>query len=310
MIVYRELDSLVQDLGFSSRALYSVSNNTLKHYHEVALPKRGGGIRRLHVPDPFLMAIQRSILRTLLPLEDISPCATAYRPGSCALRNALPHTGKPVVLKLDVRDFFDHLIFPLVREKAFPAFRYSEANRTLLSILCVYEDSLPQGAPTSPAISNIIMKDFDNTVGAWAAVRGIAYTRYCDDMTFSGDFDPGEVIPFVSTELRRMGLFLNRRKTVIARQGQRQVITGVVVNEQAHVPADYKRHLRQEMHHCMTKGLAAHVRAIGTEKTPLEYRRVLLGRVNHVLSIEPENQRMQAYRTWLCDQAVQRSTDQ
>lgn len=101
-----------------------------------------------------------------------------------------------------------------------------------------------------------------------------------------------------------MGLFLNKRKSVIARQGQQQVITGVVVNEGLHAPSDYKRRLRQEMHYCMTRGILAHTEAIGAKQTPEEYRRILLGRVNHILSIEPDNQPMLTYRAWLRSQSL------
>lgn len=299
MIVYREFSSLVHDLGFSPQALYSVSNHIHRHYRAVDIPKASGGYRCLHVPDDFLMAIQRRILEVLLPLEEISPYAAAYRPGGSTLRNAAPHVGKPVVLKLDVKDFFDSLIYPLVKEKAFPAFRYSEQNRILLAILCVYDDALPQGAPTSPAISNIIMRDFDNAVGNWAAGQGIAYTRYCDDMTFSGDFDPQPVIEHVRSELKKLGLYLNGRKTVVARRGRRQTVTGIVVNGRAGIPAAYKRRIRQEMYYCMKHGIASHLASLNSEEAPEAYRLRLLGRVNYVLAAEPDNTRMQAYRAWL-----------
>ena len=171
MIVYREFSSLSEDLGFSGKTLYSVSNSVTKHYHAASVPKRGGGVRELHIPDELLKTIQSRIAEKLLPLEEISPYATAYRPGGSTKINAAPHVGREVLLKLDIRGFFDSITYPMVKEKAFPAARYSEPNRILLSILCVYRDALPQGAPTSPAISNIIMKEFDDTVGRWCAAR-------------------------------------------------------------------------------------------------------------------------------------------
>ncbi len=301
MIVYREFSSLIHALGFSGKALYSVSNNIHRHYRAVQIPKNSGGFRQLHIPDAFLKAIQRSILNNLLLTEDISSYASAYLPGGSTKRNARVHLNKSVVLKLDILNFFDRLIFPLVKEKAFPSERYSEQNRVLLTALCIFRDSIPQGAPTSPAISNIIMRDFDDFIGNWAADRGISYSRYCDDMTFSGDFDPDAVIPIVKNELRKMGLYLNERKTVIARKGQQQQVTGIIVNEKISVPAEYKAKIRQEMYYCMKYGIEDHLRIIQKENSPEEYRLSLLGRINYVLNIEPGNLQMANYRRWLTD---------
>ena len=230
MIVYMELSSLVHDLGFSSKVLYGVSNQVGKHYHQVSIPKANGSTRSLHVPDAQLKAIQRKINDVLLAPEPISPCATAYRPGCSTKINAMLHVGQPVLLKLDILHFFDSITYPMVKEKVFPADRFSEANRILLTILCTHQEAVPQGAPTSPAISNIIMRDFDSKIGAWCERHSIGYTRYCDDMTFSGYFDPEQLIDLVKSELRKMGFFLNGKKTTLVRDGRQKIVTGLVVN--------------------------------------------------------------------------------
>lgn len=299
MIVYKEFSSLINDLGFSARELYSVSNQIQKHYHSVKIPKGDGNFRQLYVPDSFLKFIQQRINYKLLSLEEISRYATAYRPGGSTRINANPHVNQPVLLKLDILHFFDSLIYPLVKEKAFPKRRYSEQNRILLTLLCIYRDALPQGAPTSPTISNIIMKDFDNTVGSWCSAQGIAYTRYCDDMTFSGDFDPQIVIQVVKQELKRLGLFLNSKKTVIARSGQKHSVTGIIVNESLRAPSEYKKQIRLEMHFCKKYGVKSHLKFTGSDQTEQSYIQSLLGRVNYVLSIEPHNKEMIEYRSWL-----------
>lgn len=299
MIVYKELSSLVSDLGFSAKTLYSVSNSISGHYHDVNLHKGNGEFRQLSVPDDLLKSIQKKISEVLLPLEPISRYATAYRPGGSTRINALPHVGQPVVLKLDIRHFFDNIIYPVVKKKAFPAERYSEQNRILLTILCSLHDTLPQGAPTSPAISNIVMRDFDTAVGNWCLQHKIAYTRYCDDMTFSGDFDPAPVISLVKNELRQLGLFLNDHKTTIIRKGQRQYVTGIVVNEKAVVPKEYKHSIRQEMHYCRKYGIPSHLERQGLSITADAYKASLLGRINYVLSVEPYNQEMLGYRNEL-----------
>lgn len=289
MIVYRELSSLCHDLGFTASTLYYVSRNREKHYHPVSVPKADGGTRLLSVPDGLLKAIQTSIYEQLLGRERISQYASAYRPGGGIKPNAVPHIGQPMLLKLDIRRFFDSAIYPLIKEKAFPADRYSEPNRILLAMLCTYHDVLPQGAPSSPAISNLILRDFDDTTGSWCVEHGIKYTRYCDDMTFSGSFDHRAVIAFVSSEIRKLGFFPNHKKTVFVNSGQRHTVTGLVVNTKLSVPRAYKRLLRQELYYCRKYGIASHLNRKGVSMTPERYRSVLLGRVNYVLSIEPDN---------------------
>ena len=238
MIIYKEFSSLLNDLEFSGKTLYSVSNHINRHYHPVRIPKANGEFRELNVPDALLMSIQRAINNKLLCLEEVSSYAMAYRPGTSTKTNATPHVNKPIILKMDIRHFFDHLIFPLIKEKAFSNIRYSEQNRILLTFLCTYKDALPQGAPTSPAISNIIMREFDNIVGKWCEERNIDYTRYCDDMTFSGEFEPELVISLVKKELQIMGLYLNNKKSTIVGKGQKQSVTGIIVNEKISVPTD------------------------------------------------------------------------
>lgn len=305
MIVYREFSSLIKDLGFSGKTLYSLSNNIHKHYRAVKIPKGNGEFRQLHVPDTFLKSVQRRINEKLLFMEEISPYATAYRHGGSTKINAKPHIGKNVVLKLDIKHFFDNLIYPIIKEKVFPKERYSEQNRVLLALLCVYKESLPQGAPTSPSISNIIMREFDNTVGEWCSRKGIAYTRYCDDMTFSGDFDVREVKSFIRKELKKLGLFLNDRKTVAVRPGQKQIVTGIVVNSKTNIPKEYKTRIRQEMYFCMKYGVGSHLEKCGITDAEEKYVLKLLGRVNYVLSVEPKNQTMKRYREWLTQQMKQ-----
>ena len=197
MIVYRELSSLEQDLGISAKTFYAVSNNLSKHYRKAKLPKKNGGFRNLSVPDEVLKSIQKRIAEVLLIHMPVSRYAKAYRFGSSTLRNAKHHVGKQVVLKLDILHFFDSIRYSTVKDKLFPEEIYAEPLRILLTMLCYHKDALPQGAPSSPAITNIILYEFDEQLGQWCREHGIAYTRYCDDMTFSGDFEPSEAIRYV-----------------------------------------------------------------------------------------------------------------
>lgn len=301
MIVYRELSSLEQDLGIRISTLYAVSNSLGRHYHQVKLPKKGGGYRNLSVPDEALKYIQRRISEVLLIHMPVSRYAKAYRFGSSTLRNAKHHVGRQVVLKLDILHFFDSIRYSTVKDKAFPKEIYAEPLRILLTMLCYHRDALPQGAPTSPAITNIIMYEFDELIGHWCSERGISYTRYCDDMTFSGDFDTAEVIEFVSLELRNMGFLLNGQKTRIQYAGQQQSVTGIVVNEKPSVPSGYRRKLRQELYYCRKYGMEEHLCRIGSAIPKEVYMSQLLGKINYVLQLHPDEHDMLSYRKWLLE---------
>ena len=291
-----------EDLGVSKKALYTASNHASSHYRRIKIPKGNGEFRELAVPDNFLKSIQKRIADKLLIYEEISKYATAYRYGGSVVANAKPHIKNGTVLKVDIRHFFDHIIYPIVKDKAFPAYRYSEPNRIMLSLICLYKDTLPQGAPTSPVISNIIMKNFDDCIGQWCDKKGIVYTRYCDDLTFSGNIIPGEIICFVKQELAKMGFYLNNKKTVIARNGQRQLITGVVVNDKLNIPLDYRKKLRQELYYCKKFGVSSHLSKINSEQNEEKYLQKLLGRVNYALMIDKSNAQMNGYRQWLVNE--------
>ena len=288
MIVYKELASVEQDLGFSAKTLYGLSNNLEKHYHNVLIPKRDGSKRKLSVPDLILKRVQKSIADNILAQYPVSKYAKAYKVGSNVQRNAQPHVGKKKILKLDIEGFFDHILYSQVKNTVFCEEKFAEPIRVLLTMLCYYKESLPQGAPTSPAITNIILYDFDEAVGSFCNEKKIAYTRYCDDMTFSGDFDEKEVIAFVKGELCKLGLFLKNRKTAVIPASKRQTVTGIVVNEKLNITKDYKKKIRQEMHYIQKFGLDEHVsRCKIADKQ--QYVLSLRGRIAFVLQTTPND---------------------
>ena len=138
MIVYRELASIEQDLGFSARTLYSLSNNLEKHYHNVLIPKSDGSKRKLSVPDLILKNVQRSIADNILSQYPISKYAKAYKIGSNVVQNAQPHVGKKKILKLDIEGFFDHILYSQVKDIVFYKEKFAEPIRVLLTMLCYY----------------------------------------------------------------------------------------------------------------------------------------------------------------------------
>ena len=289
MIVYRELSSIERELGFSAKTLYGVSNSLDRHYRKVTLPKKNGGTRTLSVPDEILKRIQRAIAEKLLSYRPVSRFATAYKPAASIKKNACRHVGKKKLVKLDIFHFFDSILYSTVKDKVFPCEIFSEKLRILLSMLCYYRDALPQGAPTSPFISNIILFDFDERVGAFCHERGITYTRYCDDMIFSGDFDEVEVVAFVEEELRSRGFFLNRNKTAVIPKTKQQKVTGLVVNDGVAVARSYRRTLRQEIYYLEKFGVRAHLERIASPLSPEKYLNSLFGKLSFVLSVTPND---------------------
>lgn len=298
MIVYRELKSIEIDLGFSAKTLYGLSNNIEKHYHNAFIPKSDGTKRKLSVPDKILKLVQKSIADNILAYYPVSKYAKAYAFGSNVQKNAIPHVGKKKILKLDIEGFFDNIIYTRVKDIVFYKEKFSEPIRVLLSMLCYHRDSLPQGAPTSPAITNIIMYDFDEIVGGFCNEKGISYTRYCDDMTFSGDFDKKEVIALVKQELKKLGLFLKNRKTAVIPNTKRQTVTGIVVNEKINLTKEYKKKIRQEMYYINKFGLDQHLKRIG-ETDKQKYLLSLKGRIAFVLQTTPNDEEFLGYKIHL-----------
>ena len=268
----------------SLSCLYALSNHPEDHYRSLWIPKRRGGYRRLDVPDPLLMQVQKNILHHILDGFSVSEAASAYQKNVSAAQAAALHRGKKLVLKLDIRDFFGSITFPLVLGRGFPAAYFPQEVRTLLASLCCFHQHLPQGAPTSPSLSNLVMKPFDAHMLAWCGERGISYTRYCDDMTFSGDFKPASVIGKTTGFLETMGMELNREKTVISSQAERQTVTGITVNQVCQLPRDTRRKLRQEVHRVLRYGTG--------ETDPVQSVRCLerlLGRVSYLLQVRPDD---------------------
>lgn len=303
MIVYKELASVERDLGFSAKTLYGLSNNLEKHYHNVLIPKRDGSKRKLSVPDLILKSVQKSIAENILSQYPISSYAKAYKVGSNVQRNAQPHVGKKKILKLDIEGFFDHILYSQVKNIVFCEEKFAEPIRVLLTMLCYYKESLPQGAPTSPAITNIILYDFDEAVGAFCNEKKIAYTRYCDDMTFSGDFDEREVIAFVKGELCKLGLFLKNRKTAVIPASKRQTVTGIVVNEKLNITKDYKKKISQEMHYIQKFGLDEHIKRCKIADKQ-QYVLSLRGRIAFVLQTTPNDSEFLEYKKILAEKRL------
>lgn len=280
------------------RTLYTLANNQNKNYKVYKIKKRNGTYRIIHEPSPLLKFVQRKILKNLLMEKSISKYAKAYYPGISLKDNASVHVGKKIILKLDIKSFFDSISFINVYNSCFPIEYYPLSVGMLLTYLCTLDDHLVQGAPTSAYISNLVMKRFDEEIGRFADAKNIDYTRYSDDMTFSGDFKPSEIITKVRKELAKLGLRLNDNKTVVINSSASQKITGIVVNQKVQVSSNYRRRIRQEVYYIKKYGLNEHLNKLGVADAKV-YLNSLLGRIMFVLQVDNNNLEFVNYKNFI-----------
>lgn len=273
------------------RLLYAISNCPEKYYEKKYIPKKDGTKRKLLVPNKTLKMIQRNILNHVLKGLEVSSYACAYVPNKGLKDNTRGHVGQKIVLKLDIKNFFQNITFELLYS-VLPNTIFPPSVKVLLLKLCTYEDYLPQGAPTSPYLSNLVMKNFDNYIGEYCLMQNINYTRYSDDLTFSGDFDVKKLKNKVDAFLDTLGFSLNEKKTRVLRSNQRQVITGIVVNEKINMSKEIRRKIRQEMYYINKYGIINHNRFVNQNATLSS----MLGKVNYGLFLNSSNKELKSYQ--------------
>ena len=297
-------DDLAQALGIARGTLdWLAFPDTTKeppHYTAFAVPKRSGGYRVLYAPKAKLKAAQQWIRREILAKTFAEDPAHGFVAGRSIHTNAEPHAGKDIVLTLDIQDFFPTITYRRVRGM-FQSLGYGEEVAIPLAMLCTVKPAakvrefvggqrhrmLPQGAPTSPALANLACRWLDVRLAGLAAKFGCTYTRYADDLTFSGDeaFGPSlQRFLFLLYEiLDDEGFRANRKKTHFARRGARQEVTGLVVNDGPRVPRAYRRQLRAILHNARKTCLDAQNR----DQHP-HFAHALRGRIEFIRSTHPQ----------------------
>ncbi len=292
------IDNKISD-KYYLETLYTISNRIEKNYQIYKIKKHNGNYRTIYSPSPLLKTIQRRILNNILNNKEISKYAKAYHKGTCLKGNAYPHINKKTVLKLDIVDFFENIEYIKVYNACFNSTYFPKSVGHLLTSLCTYESRLPQGAPTSSYISNLVMKEFDEDIGSWCEENNISYTRYSDDMTFSGDFNPTIVIQKVRKMLYKYNLKINNKKIHVTNHSQQQNITGIVVNKRLQVSIKYRNNIRQSIYYIRKYGLKAHLNKINYQEESNKYINSLYGKILHVLNIDPTNQEFINYKDYL-----------
>jgi RNA-directed DNA polymerase len=243
------------------------------HYRRFTIPKRDGTSRAIWAPLPELKRAQRWILENIVERLLVHGSAHGFLAGRSTLTNASAHRDPAIVVRLDIKDFFPTITLPRVKG-VFRKAGYREQVATLLALICtesprevvehegrVYYVALgprclPQGAPTSPALTNTLCLRLDRRLGGLARRLGWRYTRYADDMAFSlpadhrGDPALGTLLGASRRIVEAEGFAINPDKTVVARRGGRQKITGLVINgdRPPRVPRAVRRQLRAAIH--------------------------------------------------------------
>jgi RNA-directed DNA polymerase len=283
-------------------------SSPLNHYHYKLIAKNDGSFRLIEAPKRKLKVIQSKILKEILELIPVHGAVHGFRAGHSIQSFAAPHVGRHVVLRLDLRDFFPSLNRARV-QAIFRIAGYPEPVAELLAGLCtnaiprkviaaadssrdhpgrIYERAhLPQGAPSSPALSNLCAYRLDCRIAGLARAAGAVYTRYADDLAFSGgpQFARGveRFASHAAAIILEEGFAVNHRKTRVMRRGVRQHVAGLVVNERINLARRDIDSLKATLTNCVRLGPDTQNRE-GHSAFQLH----LDGRVGFVESVNPE----------------------
>jgi retron-type reverse transcriptase len=267
--------------------------SSVDHYSRFTIPKKRGGVRVLSSPKRRLRVAQAWLLKTVLEPLPVHEAARAFRPGVSIVDNATPHQNKAVVVKVDLKDFFPSL--GLRRVKGFFVhLGYSEGAATLFALLATEtprlavtfdgkrrfvavskQRALPQGACTSPALTNLLCRALDARLSGAARSFGFSYTRYADDLTFSHESDKapvGGLLTLVRKIIAEQNLTVNEEKTQVLRPSDRQNVTGLVVNAVngsddgvPRVSREDIRRFRAILHQCERDGFESVTQRLGRD---------------------------------------------
>lgn len=237
----------------------------ISHYRRFAMPKKTGGERIISAPMPRVKRLQYWVLDNILAKVPLHTAAHGFIPGRSIVSNAQPHVGKAVVINLDLKNFFPSISLPRIKG-VFRELGYSEQLATTLGLVCTEtpveevsvdgekffvatgDRALPQGAPSSPALTNILCRRLDASVQSCAAKLGFAYTRYADDLTFSGDAAArkraGKLLWRVKQIIADEGFTPHPDKQHVMGEGHCQSVTGIVVNKKLSLDRDTLRRFR------------------------------------------------------------------
>lgn len=259
-------------------------------YNKFMLAKRSGGYRTISAPSKDLLQVQKKIYNDLLIYENVHPACMGFRQNISISNNAQLHLGKSHILKVDLADFFCSIKRPRVI-KAYKEMGFSTDLSKILARLCTLDNKLPQGGATSPVLSNIIAYNMDVKLQKLADENNLVYSRYADDLTFSGNtINFEQLLQDINLIVNAELFTIQKKKTRLLSENKRKIITGVSISSgyKLTIPKSKKREVRKNIYFILTKGLNEHQKFIGSNDP--SYLKRLMGYLNFWLMVEPDNQ--------------------
>lgn len=290
--------------GISGRQLRRFMSKSAREaaYIEFDVPKKSGGVRRISAPVEGLKQIQQALNLMLQAICEVSPAAMGFVPGRSVRSNAAAHIGSSVIFNCDLKDFFPSLTKEMVRTALRTELKPFSPSRDVINIICNLvtaprtdgAEALPQGAPTSPAISNLVLKSLDRRLIGFAEKNGYRYTRYADDITFSHTGKYNSIVPIKSDAILSIiadcGLTVNPKKTVIYLASKRREVTGLTVGDKINVSRKYVKQLRTLLHLWETRGLeeaeTIYNRDFCDDNNVVDFTCVINGKINYLCMIK------------------------
>ena len=267
------------------RNFQAPSGSKLQHlYKKYEIPKKSGKLRTISAPSAGLKRIQKAILLKLINPLGAHEAAYGFVNGRSIVGNARLHVGRKVVVNADVSNCFPSIKWQLVLASLKRDFSTQLSNHSISAIsdICTNDGGLPIGAPSSPALLNRVLLKTDEILTTQAEIRDCKYSRYADDLTFSGDENTLQLLGIAKSVLRKINLQLDPLKTNIFRRGRRQICTGLVVNDKVNVPRAIRRRIRASVHSFeIGKQLHWEGNPVGQSS--------LTGRLNFLKMVSPEN---------------------
>ena len=274
-------------LGLDEQYINSVVYGAESHYRTFYIRKNSGGVRELSAPHYTLKYVQDWIYQNILKNIKVNYCAHGFRPKKSILTNAKVHVNNRFLLKIDMKDFFPSIDINKV-VNIFRSLGYSNHVSFYLASICCVNGHLPQGAPTSPALSNIIARHMDNRILGLCKKMNYCYTRYADDIAISGGRIDSPFVDHVKMIIVECGFEVNDSKVKLYNGNGAKIITGVsLANNRIRLPRDYRRSLQIEMYCIRHYGLYDHLRR--KKINDPGYLASLLGKLNYWLMLEPNN---------------------
>jgi hypothetical protein len=233
----------------SAQLIWKITREPSRHYRQFTIPKRGGGTRVIESPRVFLKVIQWFLADFVLRDLPIHPSVHSFCFKRSIVTNARNHERRNFVGNVDIENFFGSVTSEMVR-RHLERNGFDQFEAVVLSNVCTKAGALPQGAPTSPVISNSVLFEFDHEMERYCSAGELTYSRYADDITVSGARrDNVEIaLAYAATLLGRLGMRLNTQKTRIASLSGQQRVTGVVVNFASAPSRAYRRKARAMFH--------------------------------------------------------------